>query len=248
MENTWPWRVATMPWRQLTSAGRDAEVDVRPQGRLPRHRQRAPDLGRRGREDRAAVGPQHHVGVECGDQRVEVTHPRRSQERLDHLALGADVDVRRGGPGPDAPPGPAGQLARRLRGAVDKAGDLLERNAEHVVQHEGEPLGEGASVSSTTSRASPTESAVAPRARGSTPSARSMIGSGRCGVQQLPPRRTARERSIFSEHPRDDGRRPPRRGSRSRPVRSRWQPQPGLLHRVFRLAHRAQHPVGDRPQ
>ena len=56
------------------------------------------------------------------------------------------------------PPGAAGQLPGRGRGAADDGRDLVERHGEQVVQHEGQPLG-GASVSSTTSSARPTESA-----------------------------------------------------------------------------------------
>ena len=52
----------------------------------------------------------------------------------------------------------------------------------------------GGMVSSTTSRASPTESASSASFSGSTPSGRSRIGSGRC-VSCL----TLRERSVFRE-------------------------------------------------
>ena len=44
----------------------------------------------------AAVGPQHDVGVEHGDERLEVALARRGEEGVDDLPLGGQVGVRDG--------------------------------------------------------------------------------------------------------------------------------------------------------
>jgi hypothetical protein len=43
--------------------------------------------------------------------------------------------------GVDSTPRPAGQLLGRIRRASQDGSDLVERDGEHVVQHEGESLG-----------------------------------------------------------------------------------------------------------
>src|SRR5207253_3004746 len=60
--------------------------------------------------------------------------------RVDDLALAGQVGIglRRGSV--DPPPRAARELPRRRRRAVDDRGDLVERDAEDVVQHEGDPL------------------------------------------------------------------------------------------------------------
>ncbi len=91
------------------------EIDARTHGRLSRHLQRAVYLGGHGGEGRAAVGAQHDVGVEDGEQRVEVTVAGGSQERVDDLPLGVTSTSgvvgcpgRGGGPGWPAGGPPAG--------------------------------------------------------------------------------------------------------------------------------------------
>src|SRR5215831_9245943 len=45
-----------------------------------------------------------------------------------------------------AAPRAAGELPGRRRGPADHGGDLLERQLEHVVQHERQPLGRGQGI------------------------------------------------------------------------------------------------------
>ena len=107
---------------------------------------RAPTAG--GRAVRAAPGvdAEHHVGIEHLEQRVEVAGPRGGEEGGDDLALAAEVGIGRGRRAAHAPARAAGELARGGGRAVDDRGDLVERHAEHVVQHEGEALGGGERV------------------------------------------------------------------------------------------------------
>jgi hypothetical protein len=89
---------------------------------------------------------QHDLGVEHGDQRVEVTVPQRGQERVHHPPLASQVDLAGRGRALDPPPGPAGQLTGRGRGAFQDRGDFVERHGEDVVQDEGQAFGRGQGV------------------------------------------------------------------------------------------------------
>ena len=67
-------------------------VDHRPAGHLGRtaHRTGGPTgTGTGTGRDGALVGAHNHVGVEDGEERLEVAVTRRSQEGVDHLALAA---------------------------------------------------------------------------------------------------------------------------------------------------------------
>ena len=118
------------------------------------HVRRQPAVGERARRDllraaddaghvrpaRPTVGPQHDVGVEDGDQSLEVAVTRRREERVDDLALPGEVGVGlRCTLHPTA--GAARELACRRRCAVHDRRDLVEGHGEHVVQHEREALG-----------------------------------------------------------------------------------------------------------
>ena len=92
------------------------------------------------RAARAEVGAEDDIGVEDGDQRVEIPVPGGGEEGVHGPALPAGVGVGHGR-SLDAAAGPAGQLPGRLRRAVHDRGDLLERYVEHVVQHKGQPFG-----------------------------------------------------------------------------------------------------------
>ena len=87
-----------------------------------------------------AVGSQNGVGVEHGDERLEVPEARGGQESLDHLLLAAPVAGAHLVAALDAPASPAGQLASRGRRPADDRRDVLERHREEVVEHEGEAL------------------------------------------------------------------------------------------------------------
>jgi hypothetical protein len=90
---------------------------------------------------RSEIESNHDVGIEHPKQRVEVAGARRRQEGGHHLALGTHVRVERRGYALDAAPGATRELPDRGRRLADDPCDLLESNAERVVQHEGEPLG-----------------------------------------------------------------------------------------------------------
>ena len=78
--------------------------------------------------------------MEHRDQRLEVALAGRRQERLDQPALLGEVRIGVRVRRPQAPPGPARELARRVGAAVDDRGDLIEGHPEGVVQDEGEPF------------------------------------------------------------------------------------------------------------
>lgn len=58
---------------------------------------------------------------------------------MDQLTMPRGVDVWRGR-ATDAASGAARELSRRDRRAADDGRDLFEREIEHVMQHEGDPL------------------------------------------------------------------------------------------------------------
>ena len=130
----------TTPAAPLTSGRPDERREVGERERLPGHGGGSPDQRRR-RGAAAAVGAQHDLGVEDGDERVEVTVAGGGEEGVDHLALAAEVGVGHGRVALHPAPGPAGQLAGGVRGAADHRGDVVEGHGEHVVEHEGQPLG-----------------------------------------------------------------------------------------------------------
>jgi AhpD family alkylhydroperoxidase len=89
------------------------------QARLPGDGGCAVDDSGSGRTARASVGSKNDVGVEQGDQRVEVAAAGCQEKGVDHRALTSDVRVRCGDFCPvDAPPCPAGQLPGRGRGST----------------------------------------------------------------------------------------------------------------------------------
>jgi len=107
-------------------------------GERTRDRRRASHL--------AVRAPQHDVGVEHGQQRLEVTPAGSGQEGADDLpppgGLGFGDRVGLLHPAP----GPAGQLAGGRGGALHDGRDLVKGHGEQVVQHEREPFGRGQSV------------------------------------------------------------------------------------------------------
>ncbi len=86
----------------------------------------------------AAVDSQLDVGIEHGEERLEVAIARGSEERVDQLPLSHEIRIGLGEP--RTSPRAAGKLLRGCFGAVEDRGDLRESHAEHVVQHEREPL------------------------------------------------------------------------------------------------------------
>jgi len=116
-------------------------VGEREPERLAGDRRRAAHYGGRGRSHGAVIGPQHHVGVEQRDERVEVAATRGAEEGVDDDALTREIGIR----GPEvralhASSGATRELSRRDRRSADHRPDLVERQLEHVVEHERETL------------------------------------------------------------------------------------------------------------
>ena len=108
-----------------------------------------PDRGGGAGTQHAAVGVEHDVRIEHGDERLEVTLAGGGEERVDDLALPADVDV-----GLDRGVGHAAasatrQLARRRRLAVEN-GAISSNGTLNMSWSTYATRSAGLSVSSTT--------------------------------------------------------------------------------------------------
>ena len=99
----------------------------------PRRRPRLPAV-------RAKVDPEDDVGVEHGDQPLEIAVARGGEKRINDRTLVRQIGVGCRLCAADAAARAACELAGRRGRALDDRRDLLERQAEHVVQHEREPL------------------------------------------------------------------------------------------------------------
>ena len=230
------------------------------------HRRRAPQLGRLAGRHRRRVRVQDDVGIEHGQQRVAVACPGGGDERLGDRPLPGQPPRPRTGPLPGWPGGsscPAAPRTRRLARLASCRAASDERPVIPAISSNGTPnmscstnatRSAGASRSSTTSSASPTESAstasCSGRRRRATRRRRRPPPAARIPPRPPPAsssRRACRERSM-SRHTRDvivvSQPSRLRDAVRARPGGA----QPGLLHRVIRVAGRAEHPVGHRPQ
>ena len=138
-------RPMTWPSSSMIDAG--GAVDQRRAQRRQRPREHdrvagdglgaADDPRRRGA---AGVAVQHDVGVEHGHQAVEVAGPGGAEEGVDDRPLPGEVGLGRRRRLLHLAPGAAGELAGGGRRLVEDRGDLLERDGEAVVQHEGHPF------------------------------------------------------------------------------------------------------------
>ncbi len=142
-----------------------------------------------------------------------------------------------------APGGPARQLARGDRRAADDRGDLVEGQGEHVVQHEGEPLGGGELFEHHEQR----EADGIGQERlvlgvGPVRAVHDRVGYVR--VQGPLPRFTRAQH--VQAHPRHDRRQPPAGVLDLAGLRA-GKAEPGLLDSVVGLAQRTEHPVSHRP-
>ncbi len=193
------------------------------------------------------VGSEHDLGVEHGEQRGEVTAARGSEEGVDQLSLAGDVGAASGSRSLHAAACAARELPCRGRGAAHDRGDLVEAQVEHVVQHERDPLGRRQCFEYHEQREADRvgqERVVLGIAPGV--AARERLGRVRAPLQRLFGPRRARAQHVEAQ-PCDDGRKPSPEVLDSARV-SAAEPQPGFLNGVVRLAPRAEHPVGDRPQ
>ena len=158
---------------------------------------------------RAAPGvdAEDDVGVEHLEQRVEVAGPRGGEEGVDDLALAAEVGDRASGAAP--------RTRRRARLASWRAAAGV-RSTIAAISSNGTPnmscstkarRSAGDSVSRTTSRASPTESASTACWAGSASSPVLTIGSGSEVPDEVLPPRPARAQHVQA-HAGDDRRQP----------------------------------------
>ena len=249
-ENATPSRVVTAPATPLTSAGCvnrpnwAKTIAWRATWAAPRT---GPDVaggaggaGRTGR-DRALVGSHHHVGVEDGEERLEVAVARRGQERVDHFALALHVDVGNGRLALNAPAGPAGQLARRLGRPFDDWGDLVEGHRKDVVQDEGQPFRRSERLEHHEER-NPDRVGQERLVLGVGPARTVQDHVGHVRLQRVLAPGAAGAQDV-QRHPGDHGRQPGPQVLHLRGVGA-VEANPCLLDGVVGLAERAEHPVG----
>ena len=143
----------------------------------------------------------------------------------------------------DAPPSPARELTRRIRRPVEDRSDLVERNAEHVVEHEGQPLRRRQRLEHDEER----EPDGVRKQRFVLRPRRVVDDHDRLG-QPAPDVVLApsapRAQHVEADAP-DDGREPGAEVLDRGGVRAA-QPQPRFLQCVVGLAHRAEHAIRDR--
>ena len=170
-----------MPGAPLISAGLMSSPACEKASRLARDVPGTAPFHRSGLGPRAAVDSVHHVRVQDGDQRIEVAVAGGGEESVNGRPLSGQVAIagrRRGAA--DAAPGPAGELAGRLRRALDDRGDLIEWHVEHVVQHVRQPFRRAERLHDD-QQPEPDRVGEQRLVLGAGPSAGSMTGSGTCG-------------------------------------------------------------------
>ena len=134
-----PSSVMTTPAAPLINTGRSTAAGLAPRRACRATASCAANDPGRSRAARAEVDSQDDVGVEHGDQCVEVTTASCQEEGIDHRTLTGEVGIwDLGAPYPT--PCPARELPGGCRGSIDHGGDLLEWQIEHVMQNEGQPL------------------------------------------------------------------------------------------------------------
>ena len=135
-----PLRVMTTPADPLINAGWRTAAGLAPR-RACRATAAAPRMVMDAcRAARAEVDSQDNVGVEDGDQCVEVTTAGCQKECVDHRALTGEVGVWDFGPS-DPAPCPLAELPGGSRGSTNHWGDLLKWQREHVMENKGQTLG-----------------------------------------------------------------------------------------------------------
>ena len=107
--------------------------------RLLRPDRRAADLRRRAGRDRD-VRPHHEIRIEHSEQAFEVASAQGCKKGIDDLSLSHQIGVGRYRTAAHTTSRPAGELTRCGLGTADDRRDFIERQREHVVQHEGEAL------------------------------------------------------------------------------------------------------------
>ena len=105
------------------------------------NRLRAPERRACERASPATIGRHDDVRVEDAQQGLEIAGPGSGNERVDHLPLDGQIGIGLGRLGAHPSSRSTGQLASRRRRPVDDGRDLVEADAEHVVEHERQSLG-----------------------------------------------------------------------------------------------------------
>ena len=191
-----------------------------------------------------AVGAQHDVRVEDGEEAFEVTGTRRRQEGVDDDPLAIEIDVG-DGRALDASAGTARELPRRRRRSADDRCDLVERHGEDVVQHEGDTLG-GRQRIEHDQQGEPDRIAQQGFLLGIDPLLRTQDGIREVRLQGRLAPRLARSQHVEADPP-DDRRQPgPQVVDLARVGAA--QADPGFLDGVVRLGQGAEHPKGDAAQ
>ena len=89
----------------------------------------------------ATVRGHDDVRVEDAQESLEIAGPRCGNEGVNHLPLHGQIGIGLGRLGPHASSRPTGQLPRCGRCPIDDDRDLVEANAEDIVEHERQSLG-----------------------------------------------------------------------------------------------------------
>ncbi len=89
---------------------------------------------------RACIGAQYNIGIEDSQQRCEIPTLRGRQKGVHHVPLPRPVSFHPRGPALHTPSRSTRQLPRRRSGPVHERSNLLERQAEHVMQYERHPF------------------------------------------------------------------------------------------------------------
>jgi hypothetical protein len=109
--------------------------------RLTSHLLRTANLARSTRLHRSGVGSEDHLPVEDSDEPVEIAVLRSRPKGLDHPSLNFRVGSGSGVARLNAAACAAGKLPGRIGGALEDSSDLLEGDAEDIMQHERDVLG-----------------------------------------------------------------------------------------------------------
>ena len=242
-----PSRATTKPAAPLTSAGRANAASRAKLSARSATASRAPDLPRRAargrRRDRRAARRRGRA-----PRRAPRSRPPRAAARKASTTSRwrgeVGVGRRRRRPGRAGARGSRAGAPRPASGPT--IGAISSNGTANMSCSTNASRSAGCSVSSTTSSARPTESASSASCSGSTPSSRLTIGSGTWGPSGSSRARLARAQHVEADA-RDDGRQPAAEVLDAARVGAA-EAQPGLLHGVVGLAHRAEHPVGHRAQ
>src|SRR5690606_24607611 len=87
-----------------------------------------------------SIRSQYNVWIKNAEQGGEIATLRCSEKGANNFALAYPVGFRRRRRALDSPPRAARELSRRHRRAANDQRNLIERDVEHVMQYEHDPL------------------------------------------------------------------------------------------------------------